>query len=212
MKRIKVALVDDHLMLREALVKVLEATSDLIVVAQAGSGREAFQVALENAPDVLVLDIKLPDMSGVEVARELRKRHPRLRVLVLTGYSDRVFVEETFKAGVAGYVVKSSGGDELIAAIRAVAAGRQFLGANVSILPGPSDEASCGPRTAVLTRREREVLQLLAMGHSSADMAAALGIKESTVEVHRRNLKAKLKLRNTAELTRYAVREGLLAP
>lgn len=207
--RIKVVLVDDHLMFRQTLVNFLEGITDFIIVAQAGTGRDALRIVSQYCPDVLVLDIKLPDMSGADVARELSKKCPETRVLVLTGYADKVFVHEMFKAGVAGYVVKSAGGDELVAAIRAVATGRHFLGSDISSVFIRTDNV--GALATTLTPRERQVLKLLAAGQSSAEIGGVLGIKESTVEVHRRNLKAKLNLRNTADLTRYAVREGFLA-
>ncbi|KIL99442.1 DNA-binding response regulator LuxR family [Paramagnetospirillum magnetotacticum MS-1] len=210
---IHVMLADDHRMFREALRVPLEAESDLEIVAETSTGSDTL-AALENVrPDVLVLDIALPDINGIEVARAALKRHPGLQVVALSGFADRIYIEEMLKAGAHGYVVKSAGADELVSAIRAVAAGRSFLSPDVThtmlrhVQPG---EISAAPPPSVLGKREREVLGLLASGKRSSEIASLLGIAVATVEVHRRNIKQKLKLSGTADLTRYAVHEGLI--
>jgi len=162
-------------------------------------------------PDVVVLDIALPDMSGVEVARKIAGLHPGARIVALSGYTERAFVQEMLKAGARAYVVKSAGADELISAIRAVIAGHDFLSPEVTRMmmsAAPVDEDAAPPVT-VLGPREREVLRLLAAGLRSAEIAIELDISRLTVDVHRRNIRKKLGLHTTAELTRYAVREGL---
>lgn len=212
---IRVMLADDHRMVREALRLPLCAEPDIDVVAEANSGEETLAVLGRLCPDILVLDIGLPDINGIEVAKRALKRHPSLRIVALSGYADLRYIEEMLKAGAQGYVVKSAGADELIAAIRAVAGGRSFLSheasqAMVRRIHHDDKGQSVSP-PSVLGRRELQVLGLLAEGKRSAEIAASLGITVGTAEVHRRNIKQKLGLHTTAELTRYAIREGLIA-
>lgn len=207
-------LVDDHLMLREALRGALNAEPDLHVVSEAGSGREALKKLAQECPDVLLLDIALPDMTGIDVAIQALARHPGLQIVALSGYTDKVFVDEMLKAGGRAYVVKSAGTRELISAIRAVIAGHLFLSPEItgSMLGQRTDDAThATPPLSVLGRRERDVLKLLAKGMRSVAIGAELGIQPATVDVHRSNIKNKLGLRSIAELTRYAIREGLLS-
>lgn len=209
---IHIILADDHRMFREALRGSLAATADMEVVAEASSGTEVLAALAGEKFDILVLDIGLPDMNGIDVARQVRKLYPQVGIVALSGYADRQFVEEMLKAGAQAYVVKSAGTDELLAAIRCVVNGQCFLSAavtgvmvrNIAATPNP-----IAPPVTVLGRREQEILRLLAEGRRSAAIAAELGITVATVEVHRRNIKQKLGLRTTAELTRYAIREGL---
>lgn len=210
--KIRVVLADDHRMFREALRIPLAAEPDIEVVGEAGSGAETLDAVAHHLPDVLVLDIALPDMKGIEVARALGRCGERMRIVALSGYSDRLFVEEMLRAGAQAYVLKSSGADELVSAIRAVNSGHRFLSPALTSLMvrhvQPDGELPVPP-ISVLGRREQEVLCLVADGCRSAEIAAQLGIATATVDVHRRNIKQKLRLRTTAELTRYAVREGL---
>lgn len=211
---IRIMLADDHRMFREALRGSLCAEPDMEVVAEAGTGEQIFSGVATHLPDVLLLDIGLPDMNGIEIARRVVAQHPQVRVVALSGYADRIFVEEMLRAGARAYVLKSSGADELMTAIRAVAAGKMFLSSDVAVnMLGhaqPGQDAPAPPVT-VLGKREQQVLRLLAHGKRSSEIAAELGITPATVDVHRRNLKQKLGLRTTAELTRYAIREGLHA-
>lgn len=209
---IRVMLVDDHRMVRESLQGALAEEPDLTVMAGAGSAAEALALLEHALPDVLVLDIALGDINGIEVARQVAKRYPEVRVLALSGYAERIFVEEMLKAGAFGYVVKSSGVAGLAAAIRAVAQGQRFLSpeAATSVLGHLGQAvALAAPPVTVLTRREQEVLRLIAEGRRCAQIADELAISPMTVEVHRRNLKRKLGLNSTADLTRYALREGV---
>jgi two-component system NarL family response regulator len=211
---IRIMMVDDHLMLREALRGALNAEPDLNVVAEAGSGREALDKLKDECPDVLLLDIALPDMTGIDVAAQAVARYPKLLVVALSGYADKAFVDEMLRVGGRGYVVKSAGTRELISAIRAVVAGHVFLSPEViSAMIGQRHAPSVqlAPPLSVLGRRERDVLKLLAKGLRSGAIGAELGIQPATVDVHRSNIKNKLGLRTIAELTRYAMREGLLS-
>lgn len=205
---IRTMLVDDHHLLREALREKLEKEADIEIVGEAGLGREALKLIDELTPDVVVLDIALPDMSGVDIATYISGEHRHVKIVALSMYSDKRFVIEMLKSGASGYVTKTAGVTELLSAIRAVALGRRYLCPEVAntLIDNIQLKQSGSVR---LGRRERAVLQLLAEGRRSADIAEQLHISTSTVEVHRRNIMRKLGLHTVAELTKYAIREGL---
>lgn len=209
---VRIAIADDHRMVREALAGLLLGHPDLEIVGEAGDGRGALEVVERTAPDLLLLDVGLPDMTGVDACRQIRSTHPKVRVIAVTGHADRRFLEEMLQAGAAGYVVKADAATELVKAIRVVAAGGTFVSplaaAAMSAPPSTKDGNHARPATC-LGRREREVLTLIAEGERSASIAARLGIATATVESHRRNIMRKLGLHNVAELTKYALREGL---
>lgn len=214
MTPIRLVLADDHRMFREALRLPLQAEADIVVAGEAATGAAALAAVAELRPDVLVLDIALPDINGIELAREVLCLHPEVRIVALSGYSDRLFVDEMLRAGARAYVLKSSGAAELLGAIRAVMAGHSFLSPELTtrvIGQAGGRENAKTPPPSVLGPREKAVLRLLAAGRRSAEIAAELEITPATVEVHRRNIRKKLGLQSTAELTRYAVREGLSA-
>jgi DNA-binding NarL/FixJ family response regulator len=209
---ISVLLVEDHRLVREALRDTLAREPDISVVGEAGDAAGALERSRALMPDVVVLDIGLPDMNGIEVTNRL-KEEPGAgpKVVALSAYSDKRFVTEMLRAGAGGYVTKSAAGTELVRAIRSVAEGQTYLcpevaGTLVSAVREGTDKAEA-PR---LSRREREVLRLIAEGARSPAIAEQLHISLGTVEVHRRNIMRKLGLRTVAELTRYAVREGLV--
>ncbi len=209
--RIRLMLVDDHRMLREALRGILEKAGDIELVAEADDGAAALELARALAPDVVVMDIGLVGMSGIEATRRMLAENPAIKVLGLSTFGDRRMVVQMLEAGARGYVVKSAGSEELLRGIRAVAQGETYLYAEAAaaIVDSLRKQSLQGKQREILGRREREVLQLLASGRTSGQIAAALGIATSTVEVHRRNLMRKLDLHNVADLTRYAIREGL---
>jgi DNA-binding NarL/FixJ family response regulator len=213
MNTIRIVLADDHRMFREALRSMLADEPGIEIVAEAGNAAETFDCLNRLRPDVLVLDIAMPDMNGIEVARQASEQYPQLRIVALSGYADRLFVENMLQAGALAYVVKSAGRDELLLAIRAAASGRHFLSPEVTgnMLGQRRPGESGTPPLSSLAPRERAVLKLLAQGGRSTDIARELGIKTSTVDTHRRNIKKKLKLSSIADLTRYAIREGLLS-
>ncbi|MDP1524387.1 MAG: response regulator transcription factor [Rhodocyclaceae bacterium] len=207
----RIMMVDDHRILREALRGPLAAEPDLLVVAEVGSGQEALDRLETDRPDLLLLDIALPDMTGTDVARQALARFPELRIVALSGYADKTFVDEMLKAGARAYVVKSAGTHELIMAIRAVLAGHVFLSPEITaaMIGQPVEvHASAEPSLNVLGQREQEVLALVVRGLRSADIAHTLGIQSGTVDVHRANIKKKLGLTSIAELIRYAIRHG----
>jgi DNA-binding NarL/FixJ family response regulator len=209
---IKVALVDDHRMLREALRSLLASESEIEIVGEASDGRGALALADELALDVFVLDIGMPGLNGIEVARQLRRRDPPVKILALSAHTDRQFVLEMLKAGASGYVSKGAASAELIGAIKTVASGGSYFGSEAAgaVLNRLQDEEpKSAPPASVLGSRERQVLSMLANGKRSPDIARQLRIAISTVEVHRRNIMRKLGIHSVAELTKYAVREGL---
>ena len=208
---IRLMLVDDHKMLREALRTILERAGDIVVVAEAGDGAAALERARALAPDVVVMDIGLVGMSGIETTRRMLAANPAIKVLGLSAIADRRRVTQMLEAGATGYVAKSAGSEELLRGIRAVAQGETYLYAEAAaaIVDSMRRQSLQGKHGETLGRREREVLQLLAGGKTSVQIAEALGIAAGTVEVHRRNIMRKLDLHNVAELTKYAIREGL---
>lgn len=211
---VRVILVDDHKMFRQTLRIPLELESDIKVVAEAASGQEILSLLPTIEAEILVLDIGLPDMNGIAVARLVSEQRPDINVVALSGYTDRIFLDEMMRAGARAFVAKSAGADELIFAIRAVSAGKTFLSPEVTPAVARQMASPAGknaPPISVLSKKEQEVLRLLANGKSSPEIASALEISPGTVNVHRRNIKQKLKLNSTAELTRYAIREGLIA-
>jgi len=199
-------------MVREALRDALAKVQDIEVVAEAGDARTALEQALLNAPDVVVLDIGLPDLNGMEVSLRLREAGSNARIVVLSAYSDKRFVAEMLRSGASAYVSKSAAGTELVHAIRAVVAGQGYFSPDVAgtLASAARDKAPAGepPR---LARREREVLRLIAEGLRSSAIAEHLHIAVGTVEAHRRNIMRKLGLRTVAELTKHAIREGIVS-
>lgn len=213
---IRIVLVDDHTMVRQALRVVLEQDRGMQVVAEAGDGEAALHIVDELTPDVVVMDIGMPGQSGIETTRRLLAKHPQIRVLALSTYLDRRIVQQMLDVGASGYIVKSAAGGELKQGIRSVMQGRNYLCAEVAALVADSMR---GPRSTSakdlhrpLSRRELQVATLLAEGKSAPDIASELHISPSTVDVHRRNLMRKLELHNVVDLTKYAIRTGLVLP
>jgi two-component system NarL family response regulator len=209
---IRVVIAEDHRMVRELLAALLAREADVAVVGEAGNGREAIDMALKLRPDLLVLDVGLPEIDGIEVARRLRVSQPGLKLLALSIYSEERFVQAMLNAGANGYLLKTSAVTELVQAIRAVMQGKLYVSRDVAH-EAQADELAGAPasQSIPIGRRERQVLALLAEGKRSHEIAAQLGISIATVEAHRRNIMRKLGLHTVAELTRYAVRKGLTA-
>ena len=208
-----ILLVDDHQMMRDGLRAVLERESDLHVSGEAADGRAALELCASLHPDVVVMDIGMPGLNGIEATRQVTAQHPRTRVVALSMNADRRYVHAMFEAGAWAYLVKSSASEELIRAIRAVAHDEKYVSPTVAsavldtFVGGPK-AAQRDPRSE-LSPREREVLQLLAEGMTSKEIAGKLDLAVSTIETHRKQIMAKLDLRSVAELTKFAIRTGI---
>lgn len=208
---IRLVLVEDHGLLREALRAIFANAGDIELVAEADNGAAALELARALAPDVVVVDIGLEGMSAIETTRRMLAQDPGIKVLGVSTIADRRMLLQMLEAGARGYVAKSAGSAELLRGIRSVARGETYLYAEAAaaIVDSLRRHATQGKPGDALGRREREVLQLLAGGKTSVQIAEALHIASGTVEVHRRNIMRKLDLHNVAELTKYAIREGL---
>jgi DNA-binding NarL/FixJ family response regulator len=213
---IRILLADDHALVRRGLRLVLEAEPDMEVVGEAGDGAAAIQLALDTPADLAILDISMPRMTGLQAAAEIRRRKPELRCLMLSMHESERYLYEALKAGAAGYVRKAVADRDLVDAVRAAMRGEPFLypGAMTPLieeyLRQARDESTI--REDPLTPREREVLKLIAESRSTKQIAAALVISEKTVERHRENMLDKLGMHDRVELTRYAIRSGLIEP
>ena len=213
---IRIVLVDDHTMVREALRAALEQDSGMRVLAEAGDGETALRLVQQFKPDVVVMDVSLPGISGIEITRRLLAKHPEIKVLALSTYLDRRIIQQMLDAGARGYIVKSSAGTELKQGIRSVVQGRSYLCPEVAALVADSlrgrPAATGKPDKRALSGRELQVATLLAEGKSAPEIAAILNISPGTVDVHRRNLMRKLEIHSIVELTKYAIRTGLVLP
>jgi len=211
----RIVLVDDHRLVREAVARLIESEPGNHVVGQASGGDEAVALVESLRPDVVVTDLTMPRLSGVETIRRIRQLGGPTRCLALSVHETHGHVTHALQAGAAGYVVKSAAPSELIEAIAAVAQGRSYLSPSIAhcVVDAIAHPGEAAPASvASLTGREREVLQLIAEGLSSKEIAAALGVSVKTVETHRCNLMGKLKIRKASRLVRIAIHEGLVAP
>ncbi len=215
-QRIRVLIVDDHAILRQALRQLLELEGEVEVIGDAENGREAIAAAEKLLPDVVLMDMVMPGLNGLEATRQLRKRCPKTRVLILTGYMEEEQIVSALRAGASGYVVKRSDTQELLLGIQAVHRGNTYFSALISegdavnqyLWQAKKDDAKAGYE--LLTSREREVLQLIAEGFSNQRIAQELFISVKTVEAHKAHIMSKLHARNRTDLIRYALRKGLV--
>ncbi|HEX6212296.1 MAG TPA: response regulator transcription factor [Methylomirabilota bacterium] len=208
MRKIRLLLADDHAILRAGLRMLLDAQSDMEVVGEAADGEEALRQARATRPDVAVVDLTMPGLSGVETLQRLRRELPLTRLLVLTMHDDPGYARLAFAAGAAGHVVKDRESAELLAAIRAVHRGRTFVQVDTGELPAEVDPEPPSP-LAALSAREREVLGLLARGHTNREVAGILALSVKTVETHRARLSDKLGLSGRADIVRVAIAYGV---
>jgi DNA-binding NarL/FixJ family response regulator len=213
MKPIRVVVADDHTILREGLVALLNRSGDCQVVGQAADGMAALELVLKTEPDVVVLDISMPRLNGIEVVRRLSKELECTRILVLTMHTEEEYVLHVVRAGAAGFLLKDSATEELLGAVRALASGRGYFGSHASRVLAEQFQR---PQTRIedpyrdLTDRERQVFHLIVEGLTTKEIARQLEISAKTAENHRFRVLDKLGVRNTAELIRYAVKHGLL--
>jgi two-component system response regulator NreC len=215
MGQLRILLADDHTVVRQGLRKVLEERSDWVVVAEAGNGRDAVKQAEELKPDVAILDVAMPLLNGIEATRQIVKRSPTTRVLVLTMHSDEAYVNQILKAGATGYLLKDSADVDLIEAVAAASQGKSFFSPAVARLMADDyvrqlADKGITDRYESLSEREREIFQLIAEGKANKEIAHILSISPSTVETHRARIMEKLDLHSAAEIVLYAVRRGVI--
>jgi len=211
---IRLLLADDHRLMRQGLKSLILAEAGMEVVGEAETGKEVVALAVKLRPHIVIMDIAMPDLNGIEATRQIISANPQTKVIALSGHDTKQFVREMLSAGASAYLLKKRAYEELIQAIHEVVKGRKFLSPDVAQgvvdayvqLSSLSDEK---PAFIVLTDREREVLQRLAEGHATKETADALCVSVKTVETHRRNIMEKLNLHSIAELTKYAIREGI---
>ena len=215
MKKVRVLLADDHMVLRDGLRLLVNGQRDMKVVGEAADGQEALRKARELKPDVVVMDLSMPKVNGLQATERLRVEQPGVKVVALTVHEDASYLLQLCKAGAAGYVLKRSAGDELIQAIRAVASGGSYFDATLAskaLRAGPADKpAKEGTRPADLSDREREILIRLAWGYSNKEIAGNLQLSVKTVETYRLRVGEKLGLRSRTEMVQYALRQGWLS-
>jgi DNA-binding NarL/FixJ family response regulator len=214
--KIRVLLADDHEVVRSGLRMALEAESDIEVVAEAGDGAEALEKGLQGNMNLAILDVSMPRMTGLQAAAELHRQRPDMRILMLSMHDNEQYFFEALKAGASGYVLKTAANRDLVEACRASMRGESFLypPAVAAIIRDYLDGLARGetPPEDPLTAREMEVVKLIAEGHTSEEIAEMLVLSSKTVERHRANVLGKLGMRNRVELTRYAIRRGLVEP
>jgi len=211
--KIKILLVDDHKILRDGIRSLVKGYPDMDVIGEAADGKTALRLVEELSPDVVIMDISMPDLNGIDATRRIIADHPKIKVIALSMHHDKQFVSEIFKAGASGYLLKDCAFDELEYAIRIVLDGKTYINPQIASLvieslvnqPQPTSQKAF----SLLTDREREVLQLISEGQSTKEIAIKLNVSAKTVESHRRQVMGKLNIRNVAELTKYAIREGL---
>jgi len=210
---IKIILADDHKITRQGLSSLLDKQPDMEVIAEVEDGREAVSKVRELEPDVVIMDVSMPELNGMEATRQIVSDFPKVKVIALSMHSDALYVAEMLKNGASGYLLKDCAFEELSNAIKAVAEGKTYLSPSISsvVVAGYLDRLSEGEVSElnVLTDREREVLQLMTEGESTKKIALKLHISVKTVETHRRQIMNKLDIHTVAELTKYAIRKGL---
>lgn len=212
---IRIIIADDHAILRDGLSKSFDMEKDVEVVAQAADGHAVINLIREHVPDVVIMDIGMPELNGIEATRRISRDFPTVKVIGLSMHSSDKYVREMFRAGASGYLLKNCPFDELTEAVRTVAGGKTYVSPSIGemvvqeYINQPDNQKSV---FSILSQREREVLQLLAEGKTTKQAAMCMHISPKTVEVHRLNLMNKLEIDNIAQLTKYAIQEGLTEP
>ena len=215
MSKLRILLGDDHTLLRNGLRKILQDRPDWEVIAETGDGREAVRQALADEPDVVILDITMPQLNGIEATAQIVRRLPHVRVLMLSMHANEAYIIQALKAGAKGYLLKDAADRELIQAVAAVAAGKSYFSPAVSRVMLDDyvrhlSQKGIVDRYESLSEREREILQLIAEGQSNKEVAATLSVSPATIETHRAHIFQKLDVHNTAELVLFAVRRGVI--
>ena len=209
-KRIRILLADDHAVVRQGFKMILSAQPDMEIVGEAGNGREAVELAEQLRPDVVVMDVAMPELNGIEATRRVSSAHPHTRVLALSMHKDSVYVREILRAGARGYLLKDSGAGDLVSAVHALARGEGYLSPAVSDAVLDDYRKHVTNPIDLLSSREREVLQMLAEGKTNKEIAGVLNLSVYTVDAHRGRIMEKLNVHSINELVRFAVRNGLI--
>jgi DNA-binding NarL/FixJ family response regulator len=215
MGRVRILLADDHTIVRQGLRKVLEERPEWEVVAEAGDGREAIGLAEQHRPDIAIVDVAMPLLNGIEVTRQITKRVPNTRVLVLSMHADEAYVIQILQAGATGYLLKDSADVDLLKAVEEAVSGRSFFSPAIARVMLDDyrralTDRGVGDRYEILSEREREIFQLIAEAKTNKEIAALLHVSPSTVETHRAHIMEKLDLHSAAEIVLYAVRRGVI--
>jgi two-component system response regulator NreC len=216
MSKIRVLLADDHTIVRQGLRALLDSQEDIEVVGEAEDGRQAFEKTKELIPDIVVIDITMPNLNGIEATRQIKKLNPEIKVLVLTVHDNEEYIHQILQAGASGYLLKESAVTDLVSAINAVKKGGIFLSPAISKVVVKDYIRHAGEGTGdfdslnILTNREREVLQLIAEGHTNREVAHLLKLSVKTVDVHRSHIMEKLNIHDVTGLVKYSIRKGLI--
>ena len=210
MNPIRILLADDHAVVRQGFRAMLAQQPDITIVGEAGNGREVMALAEKTKPDLIVMDVAMPELNGIEATRRLTAIMPDIRILALSMHKDSVYVREMLKAGAKGYLLKDSGESDLLDAVRTLARGGEYISPSVQEALISATRSGAATPLDQLTSREREVLQLIAEGKTNKEVAAVLKISPFTVDAHRGRIMEKLKVHNVNELVRFAVRHGLI--
>jgi DNA-binding NarL/FixJ family response regulator len=212
MNPIRILLADDHAVVRQGFRAILAQQSDMVIVGEAGNGREVLTLAQQTTPDLIVMDVAMPELNGIEAARRLTTMLPHVRILALSMHKESIYVREMLKAGARGYLLKDSGEQDLLNAVRVLAKGGEYISPAVQPALMSPTSGKFGGTTPLdqLTSREREVLQLIAEGKTNKEIATLLSISVFTVDAHRGRIMEKINVHNVNELVRFAVRNGLV--
>lgn len=212
---IKIVLADDHKILREGICSLVKGYPDMEVIGEAADGRTVLKLVKDLSPDIVIMDITMPDLNGIDATRRITAEHPNVKVIALSMHYDKQFVSEIFRAGASGYLLKDCAFDELEHAIRIVIENKTYINPQIASLVveslvNQSSAVNTGTQSfSLLTQREKEVLQMIAEGNSTKQIASQLNVSAKTIESHRRQVMGKLNIRNVAELTKFAIREGI---
>lgn len=221
MKKIRILIADDHSVVRSGIRMVLQSSPDFTVIAEAEDGEEAVELAAKHKPDVVVMDISMPQLNGIEATAKMKQDDPNIKVIILTVHAEEEYVFQILRAGASGYVLKSAGKKEIFAAVRSAVSGERFFSPGISNLiidgfinrakePAPPPVLTGGSGKQQLTKREIEVLEYIAQGYTNRKIADTLFLSVRTVNTHRTNLMQKLDIHDTARLVRYAIETGLV--
>lgn len=209
LRKIKIILVDDHKLLRDGLRNIIEQKSNMHIIGEASDGREAIKICIKLQPDVVVMDVAMPGLNGIEAAKQIHKTQPGIKIIGLSMHSGKQFIQGMFKAGAFGYLLKDGDSDELITAISTVVENKRYLSKDINqdflMLLKKGETLEKAP----LSSREKEVLQLIAEGKSSKEIGGVLFLSPKTIDVHRNNIMKKIDLHTIPELTKYAIQKGL---